>query len=92
MARIPSQCRFRLRRRSPSVIALSATLQLSSDTDFVTTSLGMVQDAFTLLRRSNGRSNTQFIIEVLKHGLGENDFSCLLCHQWSQSYYSLPNN
>ena len=61
-----------------SVIALSATLQPGPDTDCVTTSLGMVQDAFTLLRRSNERSNTQFIIEVLEHGLGGNDFSCLL--------------
>jgi superfamily II DNA helicase RecQ len=61
-----------------SVVALSATLQPGSDTDCVTASLGMVQDVFTLLRRSNERLNTQFIIEVLEHGLGGNDFTCLL--------------
>jgi superfamily II DNA helicase RecQ len=62
-----------------SVVALSATLQPGPPTDTVTTSsLGMVPGAFTLLRRSNERPNTQFSIERLNHGLGGHEFSCLL--------------
>ncbi|KZP02593.1 hypothetical protein FIBSPDRAFT_602517 [Athelia psychrophila] len=47
-------------------------------TDLVADSLDMTSDDFTLLRRSNERSNTQLILESLTHGLGRCYFPCLL--------------
>jgi hypothetical protein len=63
---------------SPFPLPSNLTLQPGPPTDTVTTSLGMVPGAFTLLRRSNEHPNTQFSIERLNHGLGGHEFSCLL--------------
>ncbi|KAJ7107204.1 P-loop containing nucleoside triphosphate hydrolase protein [Mycena crocata] len=63
---------------SSSVMALSATIQTGAHMDSICHSLGLSGANFHLVRCSNERPNTQFIMELLDHGLGGNEFPCLL--------------
>ncbi|KAK7015807.1 ATP-dependent DNA helicase RecQ [Favolaschia claudopus] len=70
-----------LRGRLPSnisVFALTATLQPGAMTKSICRSLGFRPRAFHLLRRSNERTNVQFILAPLSHGLGGAEFPDLL--------------
>jgi superfamily II DNA helicase RecQ len=70
-----------LRGRLPphiSIFALTATLQPGSMTTSVCRSLGFQSNAFHLLRRSNERTNVQFLLYPLTHGLGGSQFPDLL--------------
>ncbi|KAJ7772883.1 P-loop containing nucleoside triphosphate hydrolase protein [Mycena maculata] len=69
------------RGRLPSstlIFGLSATLQPGAATNSVCKSLGMLGDTVHVLRRSNERPNTQFIMQALAHGLGGRQFPLLL--------------
>ncbi|KAJ6460258.1 P-loop containing nucleoside triphosphate hydrolase protein [Mycena sanguinolenta] len=61
-----------------SIFGLSATLQPGSNTNCVCRSLGFQPNMFHLLRRSNERTNIQFLITPLTHGLGGDEFPDLL--------------
>ncbi|KAJ6478356.1 P-loop containing nucleoside triphosphate hydrolase protein [Mycena sanguinolenta] len=61
-----------------SIFGLSATLQPGSNTNCVCQSLGFQPNMFHLLRRSNERTNIQFLITPLTHGLGGDEFPDLL--------------
>lgn len=61
-----------------SILALSATLQPGAPSESVCKSLGMSGNNFHVLRRSNERPNTQFIMQALDHGLGGTAFPSLL--------------
>ncbi|KAK0214628.1 hypothetical protein EDD85DRAFT_798912 [Armillaria nabsnona] len=63
-----------------SVIGLSATLPPGPCTLSVCKSLGFTGDRFHILRRSNKRPNTQFIIEVLESAISGNEFPQLLSY------------
>ncbi|KAJ7173214.1 P-loop containing nucleoside triphosphate hydrolase protein [Mycena filopes] len=63
---------------SASVLGLSATLLPGAPMTTICKSLGMSHDDFYLLRCSNERPNTQFIMEPLDHGLGGKEFPSLL--------------
>ncbi|KAJ7020891.1 P-loop containing nucleoside triphosphate hydrolase protein [Mycena alexandri] len=63
---------------SASVLALTATSIPGQPTNSICKSLGMSGDDFYLLRCSNERPNTQFIMEPLDHGLGGKEFPSLL--------------
>ncbi|KAJ7187593.1 hypothetical protein GGX14DRAFT_338587, partial [Mycena pura] len=57
-----------------SVFALTATLQPGATTDSICRSLGLQPTMFYTLRRSNERTNVQFLITPLTHGLGGSEF------------------
>ncbi|KAK7015322.1 P-loop containing nucleoside triphosphate hydrolase protein [Favolaschia claudopus] len=61
-----------------SVMGLSATLQPGAPTDSICKSLGFSGNDFYLLRLSNERPNTQFIMEALVNGVGSTEFPQLL--------------
>ncbi|KAF5354533.1 hypothetical protein D9758_011246 [Tetrapyrgos nigripes] len=63
---------------SISSFALSATLEPGKPTMFVCESLGFKEPFFHLIRGSNERPNTQFIVEPLTHGLSGDVFPQLL--------------
>ncbi|KAK7012555.1 hypothetical protein R3P38DRAFT_3209909 [Favolaschia claudopus] len=70
-----------LRGRLPSsvsIMGLSATLQPGTETNSICRSLGFFGDNYYLLRLSNERPNTQFIMEPLKNGVGGTEFPQLL--------------
>ncbi|KAJ7685893.1 hypothetical protein B0H17DRAFT_940996 [Mycena rosella] len=61
-----------------SIFALTATLQPGAMTKSICRSLGFQPNMFHLLRRSNERTNIQFLITPLTHGLGGAEFPDLL--------------
>lgn len=63
---------------SKSVIALSATVEPGRSTSLICQSLGFKDPFFHLLRGSNERPNTQFILERLTHGVSGEVFPQLL--------------
>ncbi|KAJ7643002.1 P-loop containing nucleoside triphosphate hydrolase protein [Mycena polygramma] len=63
---------------SASILALSATFEPGAATNSICQSLGLSGDNFYLLRCSNERPNTQFIMEPLKSGLGGKEFPALI--------------
>ncbi|KAJ6595093.1 hypothetical protein DFH09DRAFT_1305775 [Mycena vulgaris] len=63
---------------SISVIALSATVQPGVPFRSICSSLGMTGSDFHVLRTSNERPNTQFIMEPLENGLGGTEFPGIL--------------
>ncbi|KAJ7142578.1 P-loop containing nucleoside triphosphate hydrolase protein [Mycena epipterygia] len=65
---------------STSIMALSATLQPGPDSDNICESLGLSGDNFFVLRSSNERPNTQFIMEPLEHGLRGKEFPALISY------------
>ncbi|KAK7014661.1 P-loop containing nucleoside triphosphate hydrolase protein [Favolaschia claudopus] len=70
-----------LRGRLPSsvsIMGLSATLQPGTETNSICRSLGFFGDSYYLLRLSNERPNTQFIMEPLENGVGGTEFPQLL--------------
>ncbi|KAJ7602745.1 P-loop containing nucleoside triphosphate hydrolase protein [Mycena polygramma] len=54
-----------------SVFALTATLQPGASTKSICRNLGFRRDMFHLYRRSNERTNVQFLLVPLTHGLGK---------------------
>ncbi|KAJ7108583.1 P-loop containing nucleoside triphosphate hydrolase protein [Mycena epipterygia] len=70
-----------LRGRLPphiSIFGLTATLQPGAMTRSICRSLGFLRGMFYLLRRSNERTNIQFLLAPLTHGLGGAIFPDLL--------------
>ncbi|KAE9394069.1 hypothetical protein BT96DRAFT_998899 [Gymnopus androsaceus JB14] len=63
---------------SKSVIALSATVEPGNSTTAICQSLGFKHPFFHMLRGSNERPNTQFILEPLTHGAKGKVFPQLL--------------
>ncbi|KAJ7155663.1 P-loop containing nucleoside triphosphate hydrolase protein [Mycena filopes] len=63
---------------SASIMALSATIQPGPALNSICSSLGMSRNEFYLLRLSNERPNTQFIMEPLENGVGGKVFPQLL--------------
>ncbi|KAJ7828857.1 hypothetical protein B0H14DRAFT_2594438 [Mycena olivaceomarginata] len=63
---------------SSSVVTLSATLTPGQATSSVCTSLGFFDGAFHLICRSNERSDIQFVMQTLTHGLSGYEFLDLL--------------
>jgi superfamily II DNA helicase RecQ len=63
---------------SASIMTLSVTLQPGSASNSICSSLGMSGDDFYVLRTSNERPNTQFIMEPLENGVGGKIFPQLL--------------
>ncbi|KAJ6545717.1 P-loop containing nucleoside triphosphate hydrolase protein [Mycena capillaripes] len=63
---------------SASVMALSATLEPGAPSNNVCASLGMSRDDYYVLRTSNERPNTQFIMEPLENGVGGKVFPQLI--------------
>jgi superfamily II DNA helicase RecQ len=61
-----------------SVFALSATVEPGESMMMICQHLGFRESTFHLIRGSNERPNTQFIIEKLTHGLGDEVFPQLL--------------
>ncbi|KAJ7464089.1 P-loop containing nucleoside triphosphate hydrolase protein [Mycena latifolia] len=61
-----------------SIFALSATIQPGAMTKSICRVLGLRPNVFHLLRRSNERTNIQFLIQPLTHGLGGTEFPDLL--------------
>jgi superfamily II DNA helicase RecQ len=60
------------------VFALSATLEPGESTSMICRHLGFRDSSFHLIRGSNERPNTQFIIQHLTHGVGGEIFPQLL--------------
>ncbi|KAJ7167105.1 P-loop containing nucleoside triphosphate hydrolase protein [Mycena filopes] len=63
---------------SASIMAVSATIQPGPALNSICSSLGMSRNEFYLLRLSNERPNTQFIMEPLENGVGGKVFPQLL--------------
>ncbi|KAJ7874337.1 P-loop containing nucleoside triphosphate hydrolase protein [Mycena olivaceomarginata] len=61
-----------------AVIALSATIQPGAAFDGVCETLGFTEGDLYVMRRSNERPNTQFIMQPLAHGIGGSEFPSLL--------------
>ncbi|KAJ7770956.1 hypothetical protein B0H14DRAFT_3590558 [Mycena olivaceomarginata] len=61
-----------------AVIALSATIQPGAAFDGVCETLGFTEGDLYVMRRSNERPNTQFIMQPLAHGIGSSEFPSLL--------------
>ncbi|KAJ7223334.1 P-loop containing nucleoside triphosphate hydrolase protein, partial [Mycena pura] len=61
-----------------SVVGLSATLTPGPATTAVCETLGLYENRFHLIRRTNERPNVQFIMKVLGHGLSGYSFPDIL--------------